>query len=133
MTYTDNSALPQITEQKFIETLEASTPYTVMILKAGPNFKMPGRDRDSAVASIIREHGKRNVALRAAGLLPIVCPIADGSGVTGIGVFNASPDDVKRIMSDDPGVKAGVFTYDVHPSRSFPGSMLPAPDQAGRQ
>ncbi len=129
MTYTDDTSLPQITEQKFIETLEASRPYTVMILKAGPNFKMPGPDRDSAVASIIREHGKRNVALRAAGLLPIVCPIADGSGVTGIGVFNASPKDVERIMSRDPGVKAGVFTYDVHPSRSFPGSTLPAPDQ----
>jgi hypothetical protein len=25
------------------------------------------------------------------------------------------------IMDEDPAVQAGVFTYDVHPIRSFPG------------
>jgi hypothetical protein len=29
-------------------------------------------------------------------------------------------------MEDDPGVKAGVFVYEVHPCRSFPGDSLPA-------
>ncbi len=27
--------------------------------------------------------------------------------------------------SSDPGVKAGIFTYEVHPVRSFPGAALP--------
>jgi hypothetical protein len=27
-------------------------------------------------------------------------------------------------MAKDPGVQAGVFTYDIHPTRSFPGSSL---------
>jgi hypothetical protein len=29
-------------------------------------------------------------------------------------------------MEDDPGVKAGVFEYEIHPVRSFPGDALPA-------
>jgi len=27
-------------------------------------------------------------------------------------------------MDADPGVRAGIFTYDVHPVRGFPGSAL---------
>ena len=29
-------------------------------------------------------------------------------------------------MDDDPGVRAGVFEYELHPVRGFPGSTLPA-------
>jgi hypothetical protein len=28
-------------------------------------------------------------------------------------------------MASDPGVQAGVFTFEVHPARSFPGDRLP--------
>ena len=87
---------------------------------------MPGPDRDQDVEKVIWAHGKRNFALRLAGLMPIVCPVADGSGVTGISIFDATPDDVDRIMSLDAGVQAGIFTYDIHPTRSFPGSILPS-------
>jgi hypothetical protein len=34
-------------------------------------------------------------------------------------------EEAKRIMDDDPGVKAGVFVFELHPCRSFPGDMLP--------
>jgi len=125
MQYTDDEALPAIGEQQFQEMRQTARPYTVMILRAGPNFRMPGPDRDDGVTSIIMEHGKRNARLNLAGLMPIICPIADGSGVTGIGVFDATPEHVERIMAADPGVQAGVFTFEVHPSRSFPGSTLP--------
>lgn len=71
-------------------------------------------------------HGKRNYALHMAGLMPIVCPIADGGEVVGLGVFDASPEDVERIMAADPAVRADILTYEVHPTRSFPGSTLPS-------
>ncbi len=128
MKYTSNAALPEVTDEMLNESLPKLRPYTLVILKAGPNFSVPGPDRDSEAARTIWEHGKRNFALRTAGLLPIVCPVADGSGVTGIGIFDASPEDVEAIMSEDPGVKVGLFTYDIHPTRTFPGSCLPAPD-----
>jgi hypothetical protein len=126
MRYTDDSSLPEVSDERLKEVVQQARPYTLVILKAGPNFSMPGPDRDEGVAKIIWEHGKRNLALRTAGLMPIVCPVADGSGVTGLCIFDASPEDVARIMAGDPGVKAGVFTYDIHPTRGFPGSALPA-------
>ena len=37
----------------------------------------------------------------------------------------ATVDDTTAIMNDDPGVAAGVFTYEVHACRGFPGDALP--------
>jgi hypothetical protein len=51
--------------------------------------------------------------------------VTDGSDVCGIGVFAATVDDTTAIMNDDPGVAAGVFTYEVRACRGFPGDALP--------
>lgn len=125
MNYTDDSDLPVVTDEQLQELLKETKEYAVLILKAGPKFQSPDSDRPSGATKIIWEHGKRNTALLIAGLLPIVCPIADGSEVTGIGIFDATPDQVERIMAADPGVRAGLFTYDIHLARGFPGSTLP--------
>lgn len=66
-----------------------------------------------------------NFALRADGILSILCPVVDGSNVTGVGIFNANEDEVKMIMDEDPGVKAGVFVYETHACRGIPGDSLP--------
>lgn len=67
----------------------------------------------------------RRRALRAEGKLPIVCPATDGSDWAGICIFDARPEEVDRIMADDPGARAGLFTYELHPVRGFPTSSLP--------
>ncbi len=101
------------------QMIYATRQYTIVILKATP------KRYEAGIENIIWEHGRRNFALRADGLLPIVCPVSDGTNVTGIGIFNASPDATKKIMDGDPGVQAGIFTYEIHPCRGFPGSSLP--------
>ncbi len=126
MDYTDDGQLPVVTDEQLEQARTTTRPYTIVILGVGPKFEMPGPDRGSGVARIIWSHGKRNYALLLAGFLSIVCPVADGSGVTGVCVFDAGPEDVGRIMSADPAVLAGVLTYEIHPTRSFPGSTLPA-------
>jgi hypothetical protein len=45
--------------------------------------------------------------------------------VKGVGIFSTSQEETKRIMEEDPAVKAGIFTYEIHQFRSFPGDMLP--------
>ena len=123
--YTDDSGLPDVSDEMLGQSLHGLHNYTIVILKAGPNFSPPGPNRDDEVARIIWAHGKRNFAPRLANLMPIVCPVADGSSLTGVSIFDADPDEVDRIMAQDPGVQAGVFTYEIHPTRSFPGSTLP--------
>ncbi len=108
-----------ITDEFIREMLQKTKNYCIVILKAGPNVKMDGAQK------IIWEHGRRNFALRAEGILSIVCPISDETEVEGLAIFNASVDEVKKIMDEDLGVKAGIFVYEVHPCRSFPGDSLP--------
>lgn len=106
------------------DALSTTRPYTALVLKATAQYQPPGPGRSPEISAIILEHAKRNYALHLAGLLRVVCPVADGSAVTGISIFDASPEDVGRIMAEDPGVKAGLFTYDIHPTGTFPNSNL---------
>jgi len=108
-----------ITDEFMREMLSKTKPYCVVILKSGPKKSQP------EVQKIIWEHGRRNFQLRAEGKLSIVCPVADGSEVNGVGIFNTDVEETKRIMEGDPGVQAGIFRYEVHASRSFPGDALP--------
>lgn len=111
--------MTEITDEFMRQMISRTKNYCIVILKAGPNRNKPG------VEKIIWEHGRRNFALHADGRLSIVCPVSDGSDVSGIGIFNAGIDEVKRIMDEDPGVKEGVFVYEIHVCRSFPGDCLP--------
>ena len=108
-----------ITDDYMQDMMTKTRPYTLVFLKDGPNR---GADDDAAV---IWEHGRRNFALRAEGVLAVVCPIWDDTPMDGIGIFDAPPEDVVRIMDDDPAVKAGILTYEIHATRSFPGDGLP--------
>jgi len=108
-----------ITDEYMHQMLTATKNYTLVILKDGPKENTENRQK------LVWEHGRRNFALRNAGLLSIVCPVSDGSEVHGISIFNADETKTREIMDEDPGVKAGIFIYDIHPTRSFPGDSLP--------
>jgi uncharacterized protein YciI len=111
--------MPPITDDQMRELLTRAQAYTLVLLHS-----TDARDRDGADA-IVWEHGRRNLELREQGVLAIVCPVADDSGVAGVGIFAATPEETAEIMDGDPGVQAGIFTYEVHPVRGFPGDALP--------
>lgn len=108
-----------ITDEFMQQMLATTKDYTAVLLKKTDAFKMPD------VYPIIREHGRRNFSLRADGLLSIVCPIPNDPVMAGIGIFNATEEETKKIMAGDPAVVAGVLSYEVYATRSFPGDMLP--------
>jgi hypothetical protein len=101
------------------ERISRTRQYSLVLLKATTERGEPGAD------ALVWEHGRRNFSLNADGRLPIVCPVLDDSGWAGIGIFDTTPDEATRIMDADPAVAAGLFTYEVHPVRGFPGSTLP--------
>ena len=110
--------MKEITDEFMREMMTKTKEYCVVILRAGPEKNRPGVD------TVIWEHGRRNFALREEGVLAIVCPVRDGSDVSGIGIFDAPVEKVREIMDGDPGVRAGIFVYEAHPCRSFPGDRL---------
>ena len=111
--------LPVISDEYMRERLGATQNYTLVILTVTAEGAKPES------RPVIWEHGRRNMALSEAGLLPVVCPVTDDSEVAGIGIFAASPEETRAIMAGDPGVQAGLFTFEIHPVRGFPGAALP--------
>ena len=111
-------------EDDFVATLATTVPYTLVVLRPGPN-------RDSkGVTALIMRHGNRNLGLQRQGHLPIILPVRDSPDVSGVGVFTTDLGTTRAIMDADPGVQAGVFVYDTYETRSFPGSTLPPPANA---
>jgi hypothetical protein len=112
--------MADITDEFMREMMTRTREYSIVLLKPGPNADQPG------VQKIIWEHGRRNFSLRADGKLSIVCPVTVEGALSGLGIFNSSIEGTRQIMEGDPGVKAGIFLYEVYPCRSFPGDSLPA-------
>lgn len=109
----------RLDDQQFAALRATAAPYTAVILTDGPNRHTP------EAATIILEHGRRNAALHLQGTLPVVCPILDDTRFCGLCIFDATLEETTAIMDGDPGVQAGIFTYQAHPVRSFSGSTLP--------
>jgi hypothetical protein len=109
-------------DNKTSEHLSKARDYTILILKKGPKYQ---EDAENG-KPIVWEHGKRNMSLRQDGVLAVVCPITDPSEYAGIGVFSCSVEEARRVMDDDPAIKAGVLTYSVHSGKGFPGDALPS-------
>ncbi|MFW0793798.1 hypothetical protein AAFP30_08305 [Gordonia sp. CPCC 205515] len=116
--------MPEITDEEMQTILQYAQPYSIVILRAGLKYGAP------EAAQIIWEHGRRNMALRAAGALSVVLPVIDDSDVCGVGIFDRDLETTRALMNDDPGVQGGVFTFDVHPARGFPGDALPPEPEA---
>ena len=109
-----------ITDDDMRHMLSKTRPYSVVVLKRTPERDAPGSD------AIVWEHGRRNFELRAGGALAIVCPVTEPGEVSGFAIFDRPVEEVRNLMAADPAVRAGIFTYEVHPVRGFPGDRLPA-------
>ncbi|HEX5653308.1 MAG TPA: hypothetical protein VFX58_09550 [Chitinophagaceae bacterium] len=108
-----------ITDEYMYEMLPRSREYSIVLLKPGPKTDQPD------LQQIIWEHGRRNFALRAEGVLSIVCPVTEETGLSGLCIFNAGPEESNKYMEEDPAVQAGIFVFEIHPCRGFPGDNLP--------
>lgn len=115
---TSDIATDHITDDYMRARIHGARKYSLVVLRPTPALF------EQSSAPIIWEHGRRNMALQAAGTMPIVCPVGDDA-ISGIAIFDVAADEARRIMSDDPGVRAGIFVFDVHECRGFPGDALP--------
>ena len=108
-----------ITDEYMREMLVKTRPYTVVLLKRTAVFRRPEVD------ATIWEHGRRNFSLRADGEIAVVLPVTSEGELAGMGIFTGTPEEVARLMDEDPGVVAGIFTYELVSVRGFPGDGLP--------
>ena len=73
----------------------------------------------------------QNLLTRNSGFVYLARTVNDATAakvaklnLAGIYSFNVSPEEAHDIMTEDPAVLAGLFTFEVHPCRGFPGDAL---------
>jgi predicted small lipoprotein YifL len=118
----------EISDETMRSTLATVRSYGLLLLKKGPNY-LPPDARPPEQKAIIWEHGRRNMALRAEGKMPLVGPVGRGGDVVGMCVFDVPEAEIHTLMKGDPALIAGLFTYEVLDWFAFPGDSL-APEKA---
>lgn len=114
----------EITDDYMKARLATVRPYTMVVLKKGPAY-MPPDTRTAEQGQIVREHGRRNMALQAEGKLAIVGPLHGGGDSVGLYIFTVPEAEVRTIMDADVAYRAQIFTYEVMTLFGFPGDSLP--------
>jgi len=104
------------------DTLFTMKKYYFCLLKKGPK-----RDQDSlTVMKLQEEHLAHIGKLVAGGNISLVGPFDDDGEIRGIMIFNAeSAGEAERLESEDPAVKAGRLSIEIHPWWGAKGSKLP--------
>ena len=114
----------EITDEMMRARLDRVRSYAMLFLKVGPNY-LPPETRPPELAAIIKEHGRRNMQLRAEGKIALVAPLGGARPIVGICVFTVPEDEARELMRADPAVKAGIFVVDYATWYGVPGDSLP--------
>lgn len=95
--------------------------YFVMLTK-GDNS---GRIDSVKAGRIIAGHLQNIKRMQSEGKLVIVGPFGDNGNRRGIFIFDVpKQEDVEKLLQNDPAIKAGMFTYEIHPWWSEKGQSL---------
>ena len=110
-------ALPVIAQNN-ADNLKA---YYLVLLRKGPH-----RDQDSTTAAKIqKDHMDHINKLAGEGKINVAGPFLDEGDMRGIFVFDVqTEEEVKKLVDEDPAVKAGRLTYEIHPWMTQKGTCF---------
>lgn len=110
-----------ITDERMLEVISNARRYTVSLLRRGRGWGVGDWE------SLIWEHGRRNIAMREAGILVITLPVPDSEEFAGVGVYTSDTSTVRKILEADPAIVNGILEFELLDAQGFPGDTLPDP------
>jgi len=112
---------PAISAQDNKNAADNLKPYFLVLLKKGPH-----RDQDSVTAARIQKAHLENInRMAASGKLNVAGPFLDEGDMRGIFIFDSgNEDEVRKLVENDPAVKAGRLTYEIHPWMTEKGTCF---------
>jgi uncharacterized protein YciI len=102
--------------------LASIKPYVLVVLTKGANYGLSDTPR-----IIQSEHLPYIFEQRRDNHMVLTMPVKDdNSKLAAVAVYNSSDkEEVKRLMDNDPAVRAGVFEYEIVTALGLPGDKLP--------
>jgi|SRR5689334_6090445 len=105
-------SLPVAAQEQKQEPQHKLVQFEMVLLKFGPN-PLP---QDLQTSPLHQEHMAFVQSLLSSGKMIIGGPITGDPKIAAVGIFNTnSADEVRQWLTDDPIIKAGYFTPEVHP------------------
>jgi uncharacterized protein len=106
-------------------TRDTNAPDALEHLVLGFLMRGPNTSQDAASANELQKgHLAYMTSLREQGKLLVAGPFMDNSAMRGIVIYRVpSVDDARALAANDPAVKAGRLTIDVHPWMTFRGIL----------
>ena len=115
-----NTAFPFVPEN-LLANLSKIKPYVLLILTKGENYGMVDTPR-----IIQSEHFPYVFKQREEGIMSLTMPVMDESNIAAVAVYNTTDkEEVRKLVENDPAVKAGVFNYEIVTGLGLPGDTLP--------
>ena len=87
----------------------------LVIYRPGPAW-LVGK---SILEQPLKEHGKYMLSLYIKGSMKLAGPLTDDAGGAVL-LAVADESEAKTIVAEDPAVKSGIFTYEMHPWKLQP-------------
>ena len=87
----------------------------LVIYRPGPAW-LVGK---SILEQPLKEHGKYMLSLYIKGSMKLAGPLTDDAGGAVL-LAVANESEAKAIVAEDPAVKSGIFTYEMHPWKLQP-------------
>lgn len=98
------------------EPQQEQTKVTYLVIyRPGPAW-LVGK---SVLEQPLKEHGKYMLSLYIKGSMKLAGPLTDDAGGAVL-LATANEAEAKAIVADDPAVKSGIFTYEMHPWKLQP-------------
>jgi uncharacterized protein YciI len=101
--------------------LSALKPYTMVLLKAGPNYAS-----EKTMEIVQSGHLPHLFKLQDEGIICFSMPMTDAdSDLAGISVYTLTDkEEVARHAANDPAVKAGIFRFEIASCMGLKGDHL---------
>jgi len=109
-----------VTDAQIQDLAATATPASVCVLTWTADRHQQGADATEL------EHQRRMVTLRADGVIAVLVPVLSDT-VAGIAVLTIGVEEADALFAEDPCVRAGMMTYEVHACLTFPGDAVPRP------
>jgi uncharacterized protein YciI len=112
-----------LTPQLIQKEISRGKQYSLVLLKKGPNAESVdsvqlAKDQDAHLIHLF--------SMKQKGLMPIFGPLLEDIELRGICIFNITDkEEIKKLLDEDPHVKSGRLTYEIHSWFGLPGSRLP--------
>lgn len=100
----------------------------LVIYRPGPSW-LPGKP---VTEQPLKEHGKYMLSLYISGSMKLAGPLTDNAGGAVL-LDVADESEAKRVVAEDPAVKAGIFIYELHPWELKPWDEYSRKRQSGVQ